>query len=321
MAGYNFMNTVFSFADIGSFQKKFSDFDALRKEFEHRYENLHQAVAFAVRDYCEDFVALNPSFNRNESIQKLFEEIDIKGYARKKLRSAQREKSDSQTASAYLDLINRWAKHPTANRRIKDETEPLIVFYYFAHHVLDENNKYRERFWHMVLRELRAKSIEPAVITSPMMTPTASRPGLSPTEILMGIIDRLTAERDLEKFVLRLDWSEQEGAFVFDPNTPMNRDDEALLDRLLYYLSLAGGILRRGEIGLVDANILRSHVKITMGNAHVQNYLVWLQRPDQIPDHSSYLDAVFLAENLAGIHSQKLIQYRNHAESVLGVKG
>lgn len=138
----------------------------------------------------------------------------------------------------------------------------------------------------------------------------------SPTDILLKITDRLTGNDAVQEFILRLDWTEKENAFRFDPEK-FEGNDEILLDRILQYLGLAGGIIRRGEIGIRDANLLRSWVKIVLGNAEVQKYIGWIQNDGELSDHTSFLDAIYLHEMMIAEQIPEYEAYKKVAEAVL----
>lgn len=100
------------------------------------------------------------------------------------------------------------------------------------------------------------------------------------------------AERD---FFYRLDYKD----FQFEPDTFAQSNDERQLDRLLYKLSYVGKLLRDGVVELDDVNNIRHIASRTLRNEEVIKYLRYLKE-EQIPDHSSFVDAVYLFERMFG---------------------
>jgi hypothetical protein len=100
------------------------------------------------------------------------------------------------------------------------------------------------------------------------------------------------AERE---FFYRLDYKD----FVFNPDTFAQSTDERQLDRLLYKLSYVGKLLRDGVVGIEDVNNVRHIASRTLRNEEVIKYLKYLKE-EQIPDHGSFSDAVYLFERMFG---------------------
>ena len=100
------------------------------------------------------------------------------------------------------------------------------------------------------------------------------------------------AERD---FFYKLDYLD----FKFDPDTFAQSRDEMHLDRLLYKLSFVGKLLRDGLVELDDVNNIRHIASRTLRNDHVIAYLRYLKE-EQVPDHASFSDAVYLFEKWFG---------------------
>lgn len=100
------------------------------------------------------------------------------------------------------------------------------------------------------------------------------------------------AERD---FFYKLDYQD----FQFDSSTFAQSNDERQLDRLLYKLSYVGKLLRDGLVTLEDISNIRHIASRTLRNTEVIKYLRYLKE-EQIPDHSSFSDSIYLFERLFG---------------------
>jgi len=102
--------------------------------------------------------------------------------------------------------------------------------------------------------------------------------------------------------------SESPSALILKINDLINNDaekfplsdDERSLDRLLFHLSIIGGVLRRGEVEVRDLLWMRYIVAGTIENAEVHKYFAWIQTDDQIPGHCDFCDAIYLYEQLIG---------------------
>lgn len=70
------------------------------------------------------------------------------------------------------------------------------------------------------------------------------------------------------------------------------------MDAILYKLVFVGGLLKRGVLERGDLAWMRFVVSAVMGNKEIQEYLKWLQREDQLPGHSEFVNAVFLYQVL-----------------------
>jgi hypothetical protein len=103
---------------------------------------------------------------------------------------------------------------------------------------------------------------------------------------------RSDAER---KFFYKLDYKE----FKFDTDRFAESDDERELDRLLYKLSYVGKLLQDRLLALDDVNNVRHIAGRTLRNEEVLKYLKYL-REEQVPDHGSFSDAVYLFERMFG---------------------
>lgn len=99
-------------------------------------------------------------------------------------------------------------------------------------------------------------------------------------------------------FFYRLDYSSLPSSFKFDPLSFPGSDDEHHLDALLYKLSHIGSMVRHKVIRVSDLGWLRSIVDIVLKNTEVHAYLDWLRTPEQMPDHESFSDAIYLFERL-----------------------
>ena len=100
------------------------------------------------------------------------------------------------------------------------------------------------------------------------------------------------AERN---FFYKLDYKD----FKFEPNAFAQSDDERQLDRLLYKLSYVGKLLRDRLVNLEDVNNIQHIANRTLRNEEVIKYLQYLKE-EQIPDHNSFSDAVYLFERMFG---------------------
>jgi hypothetical protein len=103
---------------------------------------------------------------------------------------------------------------------------------------------------------------------------------------------RSDAER---KFFYKLDYKE----FTFDPDKFAESDDERDRDRLLYKLSYVGKLLRDRLLTLEDVSNIRHIAGRTLRNDEVLKYLRYLKK-EQIPDHNSFSEAVYLFERMFG---------------------
>jgi hypothetical protein len=95
-------------------------------------------------------------------------------------------------------------------------------------------------------------------------------------------------------FFYKLDYSKTENAFKFDPTRFPHSEEERLLDGLLYKLNHVGELVRRGVVVADDLGWVKFIVGATMKNEQVLSYLEWLRSPEQVPDHSSFNDALIL---------------------------
>jgi hypothetical protein len=111
-------------------------------------------------------------------------------------------------------------------------------------------------------------------------------------------------ERD---FFYKLDYLD----FKFDPNTFAQSPDERQLDRLLYKLSFVGKLLRDGLVNLDDINNIRHIASRTLKNPEVIEYLRYLKE-EQIPDHNSFSDAVYLFERMFGIADNQFLAIKRY---------
>jgi hypothetical protein len=99
-------------------------------------------------------------------------------------------------------------------------------------------------------------------------------------------------ERD---FFYKLDYQD----FVFDPSGFAQSTDELHLDRLLYKLTYVGKLLRDGLVSKDDLGSIRHIASRTLRNPEVIKYLRYLKE-EQIPDHSSFSDSIYLFEQWFG---------------------
>lgn len=106
-------------------------------------------------------------------------------------------------------------------------------------------------------------------------------------------------------FFYRLDYDSSPTSFKFNAAEFPHSDDERQLDALLYKLVFVGSLLRRGVLDWKDVEWMTFIVSSILENAQVQEYLKWLQTPDQAPGHSEFVDAVFLCLELRGQNSEQ----------------
>ncbi len=99
-------------------------------------------------------------------------------------------------------------------------------------------------------------------------------------------------ERD---FFYKLDYQD----FISDPNGFAQSADELHLDRLLYKLTYVGKLLRDGLVSKDDLGSIRHIASRTLRNPEVIKYLRYLKE-EQIPDHSSFSDSIYLFEQWFG---------------------
>lgn len=97
------------------------------------------------------------------------------------------------------------------------------------------------------------------------------------------------------KFFYKIDYKE----FKFDPDKFARSEDERQLDRLLYKLRYVGKLLRDKLVTLEDVNNIHHIASRTLRNDEVIKYLRYLKQ-EQLPDHNSFSDAVYLFERMFG---------------------
>jgi hypothetical protein len=117
-----------------------------------------------------------------------------------------------------------------------------------------------------------------------------------------------------KSFFYRLDYSLSSNGFRFDPKTFPHSDDERHLDAILYKLNHVGALLKAGVIGIHDLGWVKFIAAATFRNKEVLSYLEWLKSPGEVPDHSSFADAVFLFEQLFGIDESSLRRLRKYLD-------
>lgn len=113
-------------------------------------------------------------------------------------------------------------------------------------------------------------------------------------------------------FFYRLDYSRRKNAFKFDAAAFPHSEEERYLDTLLYKLSHAGALLRSGVVAVNDLTWIRFIAAATLRNEEVQKYLEWLRSPSEVPDHSSFADAIALYEQLFGPNDATLPKLRRY---------
>jgi hypothetical protein len=113
-------------------------------------------------------------------------------------------------------------------------------------------------------------------------------------------------------FFYELDYSQSKNAFVFDPAMFRHSKEERHLDALLYKLSHVGYLLSRGVVTKEELVWVRFIAATTLRNKQVQKYLDWLKSEDQVPDHSSFADAITLFEQLFGSDDEAMSALRKY---------
>lgn len=120
-------------------------------------------------------------------------------------------------------------------------------------------------------------------------------------------------EDEKEKaFFYRLDYSKSRNAFLFNPETFPHSEEERHLDTILYKLSHVGALLSGGIVGREDLTWIKFIVAATLRSKQVQEYLQWLKSSDQVPDHSSFADAITLYEQLFGSSDEAMPVLRKY---------
>jgi len=317
--------------DFAAFRTQFATFDEFRKPFEGKFIGLRHAVATGIRAYLKDSSGGEDAAVTDGRLSDFFEMVDDAEITQRKIVTATRRRSDEENGNVYGLLLNRWSRDPSKLKSMpRDDTECLIVFYYFTHCVDDEDGNPRDRYWHLIVEKLglgpeildydrdefsKDNGTDEAVESA--QSSIDRHPGFSPTDRLLKIRDLFVGDRDVQSLFSRINYSERPDAFEFDPETFRHSEDERALDDMLLSLSLAGGMMRRGEINLADAMCIRTFVQVLMGSKQVHAYLAWLHREDQLPDHVDYLDAVHLHKRLVGSDLQPLNDYGERAGSVV----
>lgn len=101
-------------------------------------------------------------------------------------------------------------------------------------------------------------------------------------------------------FFYRLDYTEDDRTFRFDPDRFRHSEDERHLDSLLYKLNHVGTLLRLGLLTREDLGSISFIATQTLKNKDVLKYLEWLKSTDQVPTHVAFTDAVSLFGKLHG---------------------
>jgi hypothetical protein len=100
--------------------------------------------------------------------------------------------------------------------------------------------------------------------------------------------------------------------FTFEPEKFLQSEDEKNLDKILYKLSLIGKMLRDETLEIDDIRFVRHIARSIFGDPEVQKYLTWLKM--QVPDHASFVDAIFLIENIFGRKDPLVIAARQYLD-------
>jgi len=140
-------------------------------------------------------------------------------------------------------------------------------------------------------------------------------------QIAIKLHEDFYSSEDLRKFLYRLDHSNGENAWRFDPDSFAESSEESCLDLLLLKLSFIGYLVHARDIRTVDLHWLKSEVAIILENRHVLDYLEWLHQDKQFPNHESFSGAAYLYFSMYGEETEAafalkkyLNQSRNRAK-------
>lgn len=117
-------------------------------------------------------------------------------------------------------------------------------------------------------------------------------------KMALDILQLFNSNAEEKKFLYKLDYNIGRDAFRFSSDSFAGSNNELHLDNLLYKLSYVGYLLRKRILAVEDLSLLRSIAGIILRNEQVHAYLDWLRTPGQIPDHSSFADAIYLYDRL-----------------------
>jgi hypothetical protein len=104
------------------------------------------------------------------------------------------------------------------------------------------------------------------------------------------------------EFFYRLDYTNHPEAWIFDSSSFPQSEEEQHLDRILYFFSFVGYLLRAKQIGKKDLGWLTSRLSRVMSNLHVAAYLEWLKQ--EMPNHTAFRDCIYLYGEMLGREGQ-----------------
>ncbi len=130
-------------------------FDAFLIQYGEKDLPLHRAVAIVLREFRRDFKKY-PKIDMDEEGQykHIFKLIDEERVSGRTLLTKERKKS----SNFFINLIKDWAIQPEKRRKkelkLKSETEPLIVFFYFLYRFQDDEPQDDNRYGNRVIKLL-----------------------------------------------------------------------------------------------------------------------------------------------------------------------
>lgn len=332
------------FNDFDAFRAQFPTLDELRLEFESRDVGLHRAVAQSVLDFIGNYTFPKDVKNTDEKAKHFFGLVDDVGISKSKIVNASRRRRNADSASVFISLLRTWGRSPeTVKARKRNAAEVLKVFCFLTHHVMDDDGRPRRYYWARIMKDLipedelqrrrdkhfgaktQGQSEQHTIGERPVKK--QARSGLTDggeagvsrlsTERVQQLRDRLIGHPARRKLYYRLDYSDRENAFKFDPETFRHSSDEEHLDDVLIELSIMGGMIDRGEAKPADLFPLQGVINVFMGSAEVDAYLDWLITPEEMPDDLSFLGAIDLYEQLGKEVTGGLARYRENARNII----
>ncbi|MBV9445197.1 MAG: hypothetical protein JO345_04790 [Streptosporangiaceae bacterium] len=124
-------------------------------------------------------------------------------------------------------------------------------------------------------------------------------------QFLFTTIDHYFRDPVARAFYYRVDYTEQEFSWKFDPDSFPGSPEEASLDYLLHTFCLIEQMLKVRVLSPRDVKILGFEALRVMENKEVLRYLEWLDKDyDEIlgPNNQSYRDARDLARRFRDMH-------------------
>ncbi|MCP4099240.1 MAG: hypothetical protein GY748_23700 [Planctomycetaceae bacterium] len=221
-------------------------------------------------------------------------------------------KGDINKAVAFYFLFHqREAFRPAARN---------LDFFLFGNGVTFEDKFDCSEFGHLPSFQNHASTRTDRKSNSQQSPDDTTKKTESPSGLILKINDLINNDPKISKFFYRLDYENTPDSFRFDAEKFPLSEDERSLDRLLFHLSIIGGVLRRGEVEVRDLLWMRYIVARTIENAEVHKYFAWIQTDDQIPGHCDFCDAIYLYEQLIGRQPSsfsKLERYQKNALAYL----